>query len=210
MEETDRPLGRARPRAVRAARQPANPDLVAEVAAGLFRAKGYSATSTREIAAGLGIQKASLYHHIGSKEDLLFDLCMASIRRIRGAVEAAVASEPDPLARVRALIRAHVVHVLEDQDRQATMLFELRCLRPARRRQVIAERDAYESMVRDVLAGAQRAGVLRREPATADLARVLLGAMNWPVFWYRRRGALTPADLADLVAETFLAGSAAR
>ena len=71
-------------------------------AAALFSRKGYAATSTREIAALLRIQKASLYYHIESKEDLLYDICRSSLEQIRRDVAAAVQNISDPLERTRA------------------------------------------------------------------------------------------------------------
>src|ERR1700752_4646273 len=51
------------------------PERVLDTAAALFWEKGYAATTTREIAAAVGIQQASLYYHVASKEGLLYQLC---------------------------------------------------------------------------------------------------------------------------------------
>jgi TetR/AcrR family transcriptional regulator, cholesterol catabolism regulator len=41
----------------------------------LFWKKGFASTSTRELAESLGVQKASLYYHMESKEQSLYDIC---------------------------------------------------------------------------------------------------------------------------------------
>src|ERR1700680_5259577 len=79
-----------------------------DTAAKLFWSKGYAATTTREIAALLGVQKASLYHHVKRKEDLLFEICVASLAHIQNTVESSLEHVAAPLDRVRTLIRAHV------------------------------------------------------------------------------------------------------
>ena len=117
--------------------------------------KGYAATTTRELADALGVQKASIYYHIRSKEDLLHDICVESLNNILTAVSAAIAYEADPLARIKALIRAHVFAMLADRAKHATMLTELDALSPARRAEVVVLREEYESLVRGVLAHAQ-------------------------------------------------------
>ena len=120
---------------------------VLEAAAALFGRKGFAGTSTRELAAALGMQSASLYHHIGSKDDLLFRVCADSIARMRESTERAIASEDEAVARIRAVIEAHVRTSLADRDAHATMLSELRSLRPERRAEVVALRDEYEALV---------------------------------------------------------------
>src|ERR1700682_251916 len=74
----------------------------------LFRERGYSAATTRELASRLGINKASLYYHVARKEDLLHQICMVSMGTIYDAVAAAIEAEVEPTARIRALITAHL------------------------------------------------------------------------------------------------------
>jgi AcrR family transcriptional regulator len=77
-----------------------------KAAAQLFWRKGYTATTARELATLLGIQRASLYYHM--TKDLLYALCVESLENIHSAVERAVVEVDDPMERVRALIGAHV------------------------------------------------------------------------------------------------------
>src|ERR1700685_4450183 len=79
-----------------------------DTATALFWREGYSATTTREIAAALGIQQASLYHHMASKEDLLYRICLSSLEPFLADVPAAVHQVECPLERIRVFIRAHL------------------------------------------------------------------------------------------------------
>jgi AcrR family transcriptional regulator len=112
------------------------------IAARLFRRSGYAATTTRELASELGIQSASLYYHIGSKEELLYDLSVASLTHIRAEAERAMAQQATGLSRLEALIAAHVETALADQDQHAAMLIEWRAFGSQRRAEVLALRDA--------------------------------------------------------------------
>jgi TetR/AcrR family transcriptional regulator, cholesterol catabolism regulator len=179
-------------------------------AAALFSTKGYSATSLREIAALLRIQKASLYYHIAGKEDLLYEICRGSLGQIRRDVETAVQQVEDPLERTRALVRAHIESMLRDQDQHTVTLSEMRALSEERLAQVISLRDAYEDLVRSVLEHAQAAGVLRQDIPVKYLTLHLLGMMNRVEVWYRPNGPLTPAQIGELLAAIFLSGAAAR
>jgi TetR/AcrR family transcriptional regulator, cholesterol catabolism regulator len=182
-----------------------------EPAVALFSRQGYAATSTREVASLLGMQKASLYYHIESKEDLLYFICKDSLERIREDVEAALVKAQEGkaqggLEQTRALIRAHVESMLRDQAEHATTLAEMHSLSPARKAQVVALRDRYEDLVRSVLENAQSTGALRTDIGVKYLSLGLLGLVNRVLVWYRRRGPLSPAELGQLLAAIFLGG----
>jgi AcrR family transcriptional regulator len=179
-----------------------------DAAVALFSRQGYAATSTREVAALLGMQKASLYYHIESKEDLLYFICKSTLERVRADVEAAIQDVHDPLERTRVLICAHIESMLRDKDEHATTLTEMYALSPDRLAQIVALREGYVDLVRSVLHDAQKAGVLRDDLDVRYLNLGLLGLMNRVLVWYRRRGPLSPARLGQLLAVIFLTGAA--
>lgn len=178
-----------------------------DAAAGLFRAKGYAGTTTRELAAHVGIQKASMYHHIRSKDDLLYTLCVDSLNRITEEAVRAVASESDPERQLRKLISAHVSTSLADQDKHATMLMELRSLSPARRNDVVVLRDRYESLVVEVIQRAQAAGALRSDVTAKQLMLALLNLLNWTIFWYRPEGELSIEGIGSIFESIYMDGA---
>ena len=184
----------------------ANAKKLRDEAAQLFWRKGFAATTTRELAESLGVQKASLYYYMESKEELLYDICIESLNNIHLAVTRALADESDPLARVRAMIRAHVVSMLEDRERHATMLTELKSLSSSRREEVARFRDEYERLARGVLSEAQAAGVLWRGASAKELHLGLFNLLNWTIFWYQPHGELSPEQLARLFERLYLHG----
>lgn len=179
-------------------------------AAALFRSQGYAGTSIRELAALLGIRNASLYYYMGKKEDLLYAICVDSLRRIHEGATRAISGDLTPLERVKALIRAHLTTTLEDADKHATMLVELRALSPERRAEVLRLRDSYEALVAEVISHAQAAGALRSDVGPKYLTLALFNLLNRTIFWFKPQGELTPGDLADLLGTLFLDGAAAR
>ena len=74
-----------------------------DIAAALFWREGYAATTTREIATALGIQQASLYHHVASKEDLLYRICLSSLEPFLTDVPALVRETERPHERIHLL-----------------------------------------------------------------------------------------------------------
>jgi AcrR family transcriptional regulator len=183
-------------------------DTILAAAAHVFRTKGYQAATTEEIANLSGIRKASLYHHIKAKEDLLYALCTDSLARITAAAEQVSAQGAEPVTRLRELVRLHVVTMLADQDKHAVMLTELRSLHGARRKQVIALRDRYEGIIRQTLAECQTDGTIRDDDTVKALSLALLNLLNWTIFWYKPRNEMSAAMVADFLARIFLFGAA--
>jgi TetR/AcrR family transcriptional regulator, cholesterol catabolism regulator len=179
-----------------------------DAAATLFRERGFAGATTRELASVVGIHSASMYHHVRSKEDLLYVLCTESLTKVAEDAEAAVASENEPLAQLHALIVAHLTTSLFDQDKHATMLTELRSLPTKRRNEVIALRDRYERIVMEVVAAGQADGSLRSDLSARLLTLALLNLLNWTIFWYSPDGELGAAEIARAFASVYLDGVA--
>ncbi len=184
------------------------PERLLDTAAALFREKGYGATTTREIAAAVGIQQASLYYHAKSKEELLYKVLVSSLDRLELNVTAAVAAESDPARRIHAFIRCHLVLLLQFQQRNFTMLTELRALTGRYRSEVMERRKRYATLVRSVLEQAQAAGIVRDDIPAKYLYLALLNLLNWSTLWFRPGGPLTPEKLAAFYATLFLEGAA--
>jgi AcrR family transcriptional regulator len=178
-------------------------------AAALFAKKGYDLTSTREIAAQVGINKASLYYHIKTKEDLLYDICKTALRKIREDVEADLQNASNPLQRAEILIRTHIESMLRDYDRHSAALTEMTCLSKERLAEVTALRDVYESLTRSILEEAQTAGEVRKDVPVKYLCLALLGLLNRVLVWFRPNGPLLPAQIGELFATIYLTGAAA-
>jgi AcrR family transcriptional regulator len=175
-------------------------------AADLFGTQGYAGTSMREVAEAAGIRKPSLYHHISGKEELLFDICVESLRRLEAAVEDALAVSPEE-ERLVAVVRAHVVTSLADQSLHVVMLAEMRALSDARRAEVIARRDAYQRLIADVVLADVAAGRLRSDIDARYLALMLLNLVNWTIVWFRPDGGIRPQELGELLARLYLEGA---
>lgn len=184
------------------------PERVLDGAARLFRVKGYDGTSTREIAAAVGITKATLYHYIDSKDDLLFELSVASLESVHTAVSRAVAEERDPLSRLRAAIAAHLDSMLMHRDMHATMLMSLRSLSGDRAAYVTSLRDGYENLLRNLVQEGQERGVIASVASPKYIVLAILNLLNWTMFWYEPTGDLSPSDLAQLFEGILLHGIA--
>ncbi len=182
---------------------------IISMAATLFRTKGYAGSTTRELAALLGLQAGSLYHHVSGKEDLLYAMCLQSMQEVHDQVERTLRENDRaaPLTRLRAMIRSHVVASVTDQDRLAAMLIELRALTPERRGTVLEVRERFIQLVRQAIGRAQMEGALRQDIPAKYLTLGLFNLVNWSIFWFRPGGELDAGSLGELLARLFLEGA---
>jgi AcrR family transcriptional regulator len=153
-------------------------------AARLFAERGYHATSLADLAEALGIRKASLYHHIASKEDLLWEVA----RRGAEAFHAALGAVPEDLPapeRIRLALRSHLRVVADQLDAATVFTREWRALEGERRRAFVAERRRYEERIRDLFRDGVERGQLRTDLDVATAALLFLSAANWAYTWLR-------------------------
>jgi TetR/AcrR family transcriptional regulator, cholesterol catabolism regulator len=180
-----------------------------DTAADLFRHKGFAATTTREIATAMGIQQASLYHHIASKEDLAYQICLSSLEQFLADVPAAVNAMAGPRDRIVVLIRAHLRTLLRNQQRNITLLTELRALSVRHRAEVLEWRDKYERFVRSIIENAQTEGWVRNDIPAKYLGLALMSILNHTALWFHKDQALSGAQIAGIFTDVFLQGAAA-
>jgi AcrR family transcriptional regulator len=179
-------------------------------ATALFRARGFAATSMRELATALGIEAGSLYSHIKSKEEILHRVCFALADDFFADFTTATAATAQPVARrLRQAIEAHVRVLTRDVAASAVFLHEWRHLSEPARTEFVALRDKYEAGFRSLV----QQGIENQElqaPDAAFAALTLLASLNWLPTWYRPSGKLKPEEIAHRLAEQLLDGLAVR
>src|SRR5213082_3295844 len=172
-------------------------------AARLFAQKGYHGTSIGDLAEALGVQKGSVYAHIESKADLLWDVAREGAAAFHAALDA-VPEEGPVLERIRATLRAHLRVVAEQLDVATVFVREWRYLEGQRREEFVAERRRYEERFRALFREGRELGELRTDLDDATATLLALSAANWAYTWLRRD---TDTDaLADRFYEFLLDG----
>lgn len=176
---------------------------IEDAASGLFRDRGYAATSVRDIAQALNLQGGSLYAHVASKEDVLWSIVCRAAERFNAAVSAVAASAAAPDVRLRDMIGAHVAVVTGAQKDAAVFQHEWRFLSAQRRTDIASRRDAYEALFRNVISEGVATGDFRAvDPRLTAMA--ILTALNGIATWYAVGGPLGPDEIADHHADLFV------
>ena len=153
-------------------------------AARLFAEKGYHGTSIGDLAEAMGVQKGSLYAHIESKADLLWEVARDGAAAFHEALDAV----PDGLPateKIRLALRAHLRVVAQQLDVATVFIREWRYLDGDRRDEFLAERRRYEERFRALFREGRELGELRTDLDDATATLLALSATNWAYTWLR-------------------------
>jgi len=180
-------------------------DEILEAAAQIFSEKGFHAASMQDIARAVNLQKASLYHHVSSKQEILLALLDKALDILIDAIGEVAAASLPPQEKLREAIRVYLEILTSQRGLSAVLLFEHRSLDADLRARHIPRRDRFEGLWRGLLQEGVDDGVFQcSDPALA--ARALLGVMNWTITWYRADGLLDADEIADQYANMILNG----
>ncbi len=159
-------------------------DELVRQAARLFAEKGYHGTSTGDLAQAMGVQKGSLYAHISSKADLLWEVA----REGAAAFHTALDEIPDDVPateKIRLALRAHLRVVAQQLDVATVFIREWRYLEGERREEFLSERRRYEERFRALFREGRELGGLRTDLDDATATLLALSAANWAYTWLR-------------------------
>jgi len=187
--------------------EPARLCEVLDVAARLFHEKGYRSTSLADIANALRMNKASVYHYVRSKEDLVRQLILRASQRLRDVSRNPEIDELPPNQALERLVREHC-EVLLDCPNEIGLLIQQRKFVEPRVLLEISERErTYVSHLRGVIARGVTQGVFRSVDVSVATA-LALDAINGLLRWYRPGGKLTRPQAVD-AAWMFVSGGLA-
>jgi TetR/AcrR family transcriptional regulator, cholesterol catabolism regulator len=179
---------------------------ILDVAAKLFRARGYTETSLRDIGKQAGMKAGSLYYHFTSKEELATEVLRIGVRRVHDAVVLAMetqGADADVKSRVRAAMLAHLETLLDESDYTSAHIHCFPYVPEGLRRKLSGERREYEEVWRRLLDDASRQGALVPGVDRAAARLAILGALNWSLEWYDPKQGLPVHLTSGLLAAFF-------
>jgi AcrR family transcriptional regulator len=150
------------------------------------------------VADALGVQKASVYTYITSKQELLFETMRQGAATFHAGLDA-IPEDVPATEKIRLALRAHLRTVADQLDVATVFTREWRYLEGERREQIVRERRRYEERVRALFREGRELGELRTDLDDAAAALLVLSAANWAYTW------LTPERDTDELADRFVA-----
>ena len=180
---------------------------ICRVAARVFYEKGYDGASMQDIAEAVGLTKAGLYHHVSSKDMLLFEIMNYGMDILDEYVLAKVKDIPDPREKLRRTIVGHIDLVVRARDMEITViLHENRSLKGALCKKINARKRAYIEYLEDLIARVQQLSGKPPKLAPHVAAFAVLGMINWLYQWYHMEGSVKEEEISSAYVDFFFRG----
>ncbi|WP_040777974.1 TetR/AcrR family transcriptional regulator [Nocardia pneumoniae] len=179
-------------------------DRIMRAAIDLFAEKGFHGTGVAEIGERADVQRGALYYHIGSKEELLWQILRDYIQRMLVDAEQIAAGPEDPITKLRELIHSHVQLIIRHQREVAIQLRDVTALTGDRAAELQDLRDRVQRCWQRVIDAGHAEGLLRTDDHV--VTNSVLGMLNMVTFWYRPHGDRSPGEIAEVLATTLLDG----
>lgn len=178
---------------------------IIDVAVDLFHRKGYFATSISEIAGQCGIQKASIYYHYPSKENMLFHIQQVTMEELTAYLRDNLEGLEGIEERMCAAVRSHVRFHLNRQKETFIANSEMRGLTPEHYLEIVQKRDEYEQIFQQIIREGCEADLF----AAADvkiLSYAILTLCNAGAIWFKPKGRMPVDAIADIYEKFVLRG----
>ena len=179
---------------------------IVAAAAKVFQRKGYHAATVQDIADAVGILKGSLYHHLKSKEDLLYLVVKEPMAEMYAAMAEIAASDLPAVPKLQRAIMAH----MEGFDRHHPHMFvyvrEREEMKRLYRERLNVSPKQYEGYWQRILREGVKSGEFRPDLDVKVVSYGLLGMLNWAYKWYDPGGRLSFQEVAEQFSNMALAG----
>ncbi len=178
---------------------------ILQIAQNLFKEKGYSAASVRDIAKAANVEPATLYSHISGKEDLLEATCFEMAEKFLSAIDDVNDIYFDAAQKLKMAVNSHVAILTENLSAAVVFQREWRHLGEPRRSDFILLRNKYEEGFRVIVQNGIDEGLFN-EVDHKIAVLTILSSLNWVVEWYRPDGNLNAEQIADELYNFILTG----
>jgi len=179
---------------------------ILEGAAAVFRRVGYARARLEDVAAEVGINRASLYYYVGTKEELLIALieppAFEMTRHCREALLADVPADEKLRRALRSFIDDLQTHpelfVLFTESRHIALLPEAEA--------IVDNANAYGRVLGAIIKEGIATRVFRTDLDAGLVTLGILGMHNWIHRWYVPEGRKSLSEIGDVFAEMVLSG----
>ncbi len=175
-------------------------------AAELFREKGYAAASMRDLAQKLGIEAASLYSHIKSKEEILQSLCFDMAAEFRKSLEEVEKQKVAASEKLKNGIIGHVQVMAKDLTASAVFMNEHRHLSQPYLRDFLLMRINYINRFKEIIEEGVTKGEFKSNIDKKLAVMTLFSSLNWLPMWYDPDSNINPLSLGQQLADMLVNG----
>ncbi|KUO71111.1 MAG: hypothetical protein APF81_18740 [Desulfosporosinus sp. BRH_c37] len=173
---------------------------VLKVAARMIRNHGYHGTSTKMIADELGVSKSTFFHHIKSKQDMLFEILNEPMQRVFPGLQEIYSRQISPTEKLKLAVSNHILRLVESSEIVSVLLQERDCIKPPYSEVLETVRDGYVKIFHSIIEEGVASGEFQIvEPKMAVFA--ILGMCNWLVQWYNPEGEVSAQTIVEMYSD---------
>lgn len=180
-------------------------DFIIDKASSLFKEKGYKASSMRDLAEALGIEAASLYNHISSKNELLHTICFDVAQRFLSKMQEVENSEGSPIAKIENILQFHITEMVDRYNHVYVSDREWRHLTEPHLSEYRELRRAYRKRVTALVEKGIAAGEIKNIDAPTAVL-ILLHAIGGIESWHRSKDKIDPKELEQNMITILISG----
>jgi AcrR family transcriptional regulator len=177
------------------------------IAAQLFKEKGYSAVTMRDIAHAMNIKAASLYNHIKSKQEILVLIVIEIAEEFTNVMNEIVNSNDLVLTKIERIIQLHIDITLRNADALACLNNDWMHLTDDQLQYFVKMRTEYEANFRKIISEGVLAGELKKCNQEVVVFSIL-SSLRTMYLWYNKTKDLDAQTLQNTIATVFLKGVA--
>jgi TetR/AcrR family transcriptional regulator, cholesterol catabolism regulator len=177
------------------------------IAAKLFKEKGYSAVTMRDIAQAMNIKAASLYNHIKSKQEILVLIIIEIAEEFTNVMNEIVNSNDLVLTKIERVIQLHIDITLRNADALACLNNDWMHLTDDELQYFVKMRTEYEANFRKIISEGVLAGELKNCNQEVVVFSIL-STLRTMYLWYNKTKDLDAQTLQNTIATVFLKGVA--
>lgn len=190
---------------IKPAKNSTRKDLITQKASALFKIKGYSSASMRELAESVGVEAPSLYNHIGSKSELLQIICFKVANAFNSYLNATENTAGKTVTKLENIIRFHIRMMLNDFDEVYVANHEWKHLKEPYLSNFHIQRRSYEKRLVTLIEGGMKSGEFKDiNPYVSVLT--ILSAVRGLEFWQRHKKNISSKVLEDDMVNHLLKG----
>jgi len=171
----------------------------------LILERGYDNTPMSVIAKALGMTEAGIYHHIETKEDLLYAVHRRAIDQMLLPVIERADLVPEPEAKLR-LFLFEYAHLMTRDPAARVLINEAHRLSPERFEEIRRIWRRGYHLVRDAIAALQKTGRCRDDIDPGHAAFAALGMCSWILYWFDYTRPSSGNEIAATMCNIFMAG----
>lgn len=178
---------------------------IINISATLFKEKGYSAVTMRDIAQAMHIKAASLYNHIKSKHEILSLIVIAIAEEYTHTISDIVASDQTAVQKLEKVIQLHIDITVRNPEALASLNNDWMHLPPAELAYFLKMREEYEEMFRSIIKKGIADGEFKKQNPEVIIFS-MLSTLRTLYLWYGKKKDFTPKILKDNLPEILLRG----